>query len=131
MANLNKLLRNIRHDDPFVRLAAVDELAFTREPPSLQSVVVPALANVLAQDSAEKVRQAAAWALMEIGGASVVALPAICGALKESCVGIRYYAALAIYHMGTEAKSALPALVSSLDDADVDVRRWIAEAILQ
>jgi hypothetical protein len=106
-------------------------LAFAGAPAERDAVIVPALAVCLTEDQDPQVRTAASWALMEIGSASVRAIPSLRHALDDPLAMVRYYAALCLYKLGPRASETLPALLDVLDDADVEVRRWAAEAALQ
>ena len=76
------------------------------------------------------VRRAAAYALGEMGGAAVEALPQLMKALEDPCAEeiVRKSAADALGKMGGAAVEALPQLVKALEDQDKMVRRAAAYA---
>jgi HEAT repeat protein len=93
-----------------VQAAAVDRTAT-----EIATAAVPKLARLLRQDDQATVREAAAFALGEIGPAAVKALPALPGLLGEALTGdasplVRRSAAFALGSLGLAGKDAAAAV---------------------
>jgi hypothetical protein len=79
---------------------------------------VPEVAERLREDADEKVRGAAALALLKMAPASRSAVPALAQALEDAHLLVRMNAAMALLRLGVEARSAVPALIAALEDQD-------------
>ena len=80
------------------------------------------------QDEKWHVRQAAAWALGEIGPEEGV-VPALIQALQDEDADVRQATARALGEIGPEEKEAVPALIQALED-EVWYVRWTAAQTL-
>jgi len=89
---------------------------------------VPDVAKALTDEDAQ-VRSAAAWALSQIGPASVAAVPALRAALTDPSLHVRCLAAIALREMGPRASEAIPSLVDALSDSQPAVRAAAAQAL--
>src|SRR5262245_40328734 len=73
-------------------------------------------------DDRTLVRQAAAWALSQLGEAAEPALPPLTQALSSQDPRVRWAAASALGQLGPKATSAEAALLRTAQDRDLDVR---------
>jgi hypothetical protein len=81
------------------------------------------------KDGGGEVREAAAWAIGQVGAGKAALVPAVVAALADNDPVVRGLAALALRDAGPEAIGALDALVACLEDDDVNVRMMSAQAI--
>jgi HEAT repeat protein len=81
------------------------------------------------QDGADEVREAAAWAIGQLGGQDSTLVRGAATALDDKDPVVRGLAALALRDGGAGAVTALDALVAHLGDEDVNVRMMSAQAI--
>lgn len=79
------------------------------------------LAAVLKTDKADAVREAAAWALGDLGPDARGSVGTLAGALKDKHAGTVRAAASALRKVGKDAREAEPDLVKLLADARADV----------
>lgn len=82
-------------------------------------------------DEDEGVRQAAAWALTEIGPVNRDTIPALTTVLLNGNRHVRELAAQALGMIGPEAQTAVSALGRALHDEDEDVREAAAWALAE
>lgn len=104
-----------------LRRAAVNTLGKTGNP-----LVLEALVDALLFDDSPAVRDTAAAALSQLGGAAVPALQAL---LAHPEAEVRARAADALGRIGPPAAAALPALRERLRDASPEVRLSAAEGV--
>jgi HEAT repeat protein len=96
---------------------------------------IPNLLERLQKDSSPKVREAAAFALGEIGRESINAaanqklVPVLANALKDENSLVRRSAAFALGNLGNDAAAALDALDSAMSDPVPAVRQNVAWAL--
>ena len=96
---------------------------------------MPALIKRLKDDTSAKVRDAAAFALGEIGRDSLMAagdanlVPALAAALKDADSLVRRSAAYALGNLGPDAASAVEELTAAQGDASPAVRQNVAWAL--
>jgi HEAT repeat protein len=99
------------------------------------SPAVPGLIKCLKEDGSAKVRDAAAFALGEIGRDSLLAagdpnlVPALVAALKDADGLVRRSAAYALGNLGADAASAVDALNAAQNDDRPEVRQNVANAL--
>lgn len=118
------LIRATRDRNEGVRLKVVAALGAIGRP---AAPAIPRLVEILALDSSEAVRDAAADAMGELGPDAVPELEYL---LKdEDDAGVRYRAADALGAIGPPAEEAAEALDLALDDPDARVRMSSAEAL--
>ncbi|MBI2900696.1 MAG: HEAT repeat domain-containing protein [Planctomycetes bacterium] len=113
-------LRNLRSDDPDVRLKATRALAEFKEPEALRAAL-----GAL-KDKAPAVRRAAAATLGKLGGEGVG--PHLLAALGDADLGVRRAAAHALRSQAYPG--AVPSLIPRLADPDSLVAQYCGEAIL-
>jgi len=108
--------------DPEARHDGAVALASIRGPRS-----VAALEGLLASDTDDRVRQAAASSLGRLGDAS--AAPALIAALKDALPSMRFAAVRSLGAL--RARAAVPALSALLGDPDASMRRTVAQELGQ
>jgi hypothetical protein len=81
------------------------------------------------RDSADEIREAAAWSLTQLPAEAGPLVPALIAALADRDPVVRGLAALALRDIGPKALPALDTLIAHLKDEDVGVRMVVAQAI--
>ena len=113
------------------KATAADRADLLRSIGAFGEDAAPALPEVAAalDDPSAQVREAAAWALSQIGAKAGAAVPALAKALSDTSPRTRVLAALALRGMGAVAAPAVPQLIRTLDDPVNYVRASAAAAL--
>jgi HEAT repeat protein len=110
--SLGYWVRALKRPDPAVRRRAVFNLGAIG-PDAAEAV--PALAEILTEDSDAELRHQAALTLVKMAPASEAAVPALARALEEDAVpAVRMNAVIALDLLGTRARPATPVLIRAL-----------------
>lgn len=117
------LAESLGHDDAQVRQAAALACG------SMGEAAHPALPALITatQDSHDRVRLNACWALGKIGGAEAV--PALAECSRDAALGVRAAAARALAEIGTPPATTVPLLARLLGDESAYVRIATAAAL--
>jgi HEAT repeat protein len=109
--------------DPYARTVAADLLGFKCSLPAnaIFIIVLPSLVEAL-KDKDPDVREAAAYAIGNIGPAAIGVVPSLIKALKDENPDVREAAIYALGGFGSAAASAIPALIKALKDKSWVVR---------
>ena len=114
-APVDRIARNLEHEDEDVALNAAYRLAATGKP------AIPTLTSRL-DDGTEPVRRNAAYALSAIGAPAVPSIIERLG--RDTATAVELLA-----DIGRGAEAAVPYLVDKLAHEEPEVRRWSAEAL--
>jgi HEAT repeat protein len=125
--DLEMLLANLQHPDPWQRTWAAQQLAGCE--PSSADIIVPLLVNAL-QDPEAYVRAMAAQSLGKIHAHAEVCVPALLPCLQDPSEDVRQTSVLALTNFGPAAHSAISALTALLKDGQsAEEKRYAAQAL--
>ena len=120
------LIEATTHPQWWVRETAVESLG---DIGLAAEAAIPALIEVLHNDSSDRVRPAAAEALGTTSQAGSQAVSALAQALEQDNAGVRNAASLALARIGRHAQAAVPALQGVFEDENRYTRGHAVHAL--
>jgi hypothetical protein len=121
------VLSRVAERQPAVN-AEADDIRVLGQNPQVGADALALFRRSLAVTS-DETREAAAWALTQLGARSAAAAPELIRALSDRDAVVRGLAALSLRNAGTGALPAVDRLIEGLKDEDPNVRLMSAQAI--